>query len=102
MSSRISKEEFFRLLQTSPKAPHQGNADWDAIYKALKETNVPVDISTIQEHYVKGVVTRQRTKNVLQTWAVQGRCFQVWHEGRYWYFFGDQLPQKKSRKTKTK
>jgi len=94
IDKKLSRTEFFERL-SNPKvksaAIKPGRADWEAIYKELKTTKEPLDIKTIFEDYVKGAVTRYRTKNVLQSWAVQGKCLQIYDEGRYWYYFG-RLP----------
>lgn len=91
-NKRISKEEFFRLLDDpdAQEAPGYSKANWDAIYDALRETNIPLDIRTIYEQYVKGVVTRYRTKNKLQEWAAQDKCLMIFKWGRYWFYFGDE------------
>ncbi len=92
--SNISRKEFFDLLQAQkdkPNGPKRGKADWDAIYKELKKVNVPMDIRTIQELFVKGVVVRFRTKNVLQKWAEEEKCLEIYEGGRYYYYFG-RLP----------
>ncbi len=92
--SNISRKEFFDLLQAQkdkPNGPTRGKADWDAIYKELKKVNVPMDIKTIHELFVKHVVTRYRTKNVLQEWAKKDRCLEIYEGGKYYYYFG-RLP----------
>ena len=92
--SNISRKEFFDLLQAQkdkPNGPTRGKADWEAIYKELKGVNVPMDIKTIYELFVKGVVTRYRTKNKLQEWAKAERCLEIYEGGKYYYYFG-RLP----------
>ena len=94
INKKISKKEFFEALERADETPSRaapGRADWETIYKELKKTKEPLDIKTIQEDYVKGAVVRYRTKNVLQEWAEQGRCLQIYDKGRYWYYFG-RLP----------
>lgn len=96
----ISKEEFLRLHNDSNvarKATTGSKADWEAIYAALKEVQEPLDISTIYKYYVKGVVTRYRTNNVLQRWAAQGKCMQIFEYGRYWFLF--QVPEEAEQET---
>ena len=94
MGNNISRKEFFDLLQTQkdqPNGPKRGKADWDEIYKELKKVNVPMDIKTIQELFVKDVVVRFRTKNKLQEWAKAEKCLEIYEGGRYYYYFG-RLP----------
>jgi len=95
----LSKREFFKLLAEGggPAAPSPGKANWNAIYAELKKTKIPLTIKIIQEHYVKGAVTRYRTKNKLQEWAAAGKCKQIWHKGKYWFFFG-RAPRKRKKK----
>ena len=95
----LSIEEFLVLLtdEQTPRFAYTGRADWFAIYRELKKTDIPLDIATIHKQYVKGVVTRFRTKNVLLEWAAQGKCQHVFHNGRYWFYFGRRKkPRKKS------
>ena len=90
----ISRKEFFDLLEEQkdrPSGPVRGKADWDAIYKELKKVNVPMDIKTIYELYVKGVVTRYRAMKKLQEWARAERCLEIYEGGKYYYYFG-RLP----------
>jgi len=92
--SDISRKEFFDLLQAqkdNPVGPTRGKADWEAIYKELKKVNVPMDIKTIQELYVKDVVVRYRTMNKLHEWSNQERCLEIYERGKYFYYFG-RLP----------
>lgn len=97
---KMSKKQFNELLQDPANrvAPVPGKADWDAILKALRKTGEPLNIATIQEEYVKGVVVKYRTKNVLQRWAAQGKCKMIWWKGQYWFLFED--PDKKPRRTR--
>lgn len=102
MAGKLSKKEFYDILQNPdmPKAPVLGKADWDAILQELKKVTEPLPISTIHEEYVKGVVTRFRTKNVVQRWAAQGKCKQIWYKGQYWFLFEEIKGSRKSRKPK--
>jgi len=87
---RLSRKEFLKYAEegTLPTTmPKHGKVDWDAVFKELKKTHGPIDIATIQEHYVHNKVVRRRTKNVLNEWFEEGKCLRLVHNGRYVYLF---------------
>lgn len=102
-NKKISREEFLHVLEKGPsKITPAGKADWVAIFAELEKTNEPLTIRQIYEQYVKGEVTYFRTKNVLQEAAAQGKCLEIWYDGRYWFYFGERPEEKPKRVSKKK
>jgi len=88
---KLSREEFLRIRKLVPKvAAPPGKANWKEIFAELEKTNEPLTVEQIQTHYVKDVVIRYRTLNVLKQAAAQGKCLQIWYDGRYWFLFGER------------
>lgn len=86
----LSRREFLDFIKSGKaerKYPTTGKVDWDAVYKELKKTKAPITIRIIHEEYVKGQVTRYRTKNKIQEWEAQGKCIMIWHQGMYQILF---------------
>lgn len=86
----ISKKEFLSLLGTGKvetTMAKQGKADWDVILKELKKVQAPLTIAQIQKYYVKDVVTRYRTKCVLEDWWKAKKCLRLVVKGKYVYYF---------------
>jgi len=86
----MSKKEFLSMLGTGNAATtvtKQGKADWDDIFKDLKQVRAPLDIATIQKYYVKDVVTRYRTKCKLEEWWRASKCLRLVNKGKYVYYF---------------
>ncbi len=87
----ISKKEFLSMLATGnveTSVVKAGKADWDAIFKELKQVQAPLDISTIQKYYVKDVVSRYRTLNKMDEWWRAKKCLRLVGKNRkYVYFF---------------
>ncbi len=89
----LSRDEFKKLLKEGFETPVRGKADWDRILKELKrvhrrKTAVPLTISQIYQNYVKGVVSRFRTRKKLEEWRAQGVCTRVFYKGQWYYWFG--------------
>lgn len=108
-------EEFRKLAAAKiTTAPTSNKANWDAIFKQLvedtkKNPELLFDIKTIYEAYVKGVVSRLRTKNVLQDWLRRGKCLGGYSGSpynRFYFYFGTtemldkaSRPKKATKKT---
>lgn len=87
----VSKKEFLSMLGTGnaeTTVSKPGKADWDEIFKELKQVRAPLDIATIQKYYVKDVVTRYRTKCKLEEWWLAKKCLRLVGKNRkYVYYF---------------
>ena len=85
----LSKADFMALLASgtsATKAP-AGKADWEAIFKEATKLTAPISISDFYAKFVKGVVTKQRAKNVLAELWAKKEVARIYEYGRYYYSF---------------
>ncbi len=86
----MDKREFLSILESGKgetTVSKPGKANWDTIFKELKQVRAPLDIATIQKYYVKDVVTRYRTKCKLEEWWRAKKCLRLTKGRKYVYYF---------------
>ena len=91
--NQLSRKAFMDLLTSgSPttKAP-AGKADWDEIFKKATKLTAPITIRDFYAKYVKGVVTRQRAKNVLDALFDKKKVARIYEGGRYYYSWDPEM-----------
>ena len=89
----LSKADFMALLASgtsTTKAP-AGKADWVEIFKEATKLTAPITISDFYAKFVKGVVTKQRAKNVLDELFTKKKVARIYDGGRYHYSFDPEM-----------
>lgn len=90
---QLSKADFMELLASgtaTTKAP-AGRADWDAIFKEATKLTTPITIKDFYAKFIKGVVTRQRAKNVLDNLFDKKKVARIFDGVRYHYSWDPEM-----------